>query len=341
MIASDRLTWQRLTLQLRNPFRLAYGVSTSREIFWIRLCGDSGWGEAAVPPYYGIPEQEMVEVWQAAAMRRDPFPDEIASVADWVGESGPAPARAALDLALHDRIARKQGVPLYRLLGVPQPGGLATSFTIAIASPGEMARAAADAAHFPIIKLKLGSDDDRARIAAVRAARPDARLWVDANAGWSPDEAIAHARSFAPYGLEMIEQPVAREDIAGMGRVQANSDIPIVADESVQTMADVDALAAAGVQGISLKLMKVGGIGPALAMVQRARSHGLRVLLGCMVESSLGVTAMAHLSGLADWLDLDAPLLIANDPFDGIQYGPAATLAVPERPGIGILRPGV
>ena len=322
-------------MHLRNPFRLAYGVTESRRSFWLRLCEDEGWGEAAIPPYYNISDDAMIAFWQQAAPRRDPLPDDPAEIAAWVGETGPAPARAAIDLALHDRMARHRGGPLYRLLDLPAPAPLPTSFTIAIAEPAEMARLAVEAARYPILKLKLGSDDDAARLAAVRAARPDARLRVDANAGWSAEDAVARLRQIERYDLEMVEQPTAKHDIAGMGYVQAHTELPIVADESVQNMADLDALAAAGVQGINLKLMKVGGLGPGVAMLRRARELGLKVMLGCMIETSLGTTAMAHLSGLADWLDLDAPLLITNDPFDGLVYDEDARVHVPERPGIG------
>ncbi len=333
-----RLRWQRHTLHLRNPFRLSYGVSETRTSYWVRLTGDSGWGEAAIPPYYGVSDAAMIAVWEAAARRAEPFPDTVAGIAAWVGTEGPAPARCALDLALHDRLARMAGVPLHALLGLPPPTPLPTSFTIAIAEPEEMARLASLASRYPILKIKLGSDDDIARLAAVRTARPDAILRVDANAGWTAEEAVARLRQLERYDLEMIEQPVGRHDIAGMGYVQAHTDVPVIADESVQTLADVEALAAAGVAGINLKLQKVGGLGPGLAMLRRARQLGLRVLLGCMIETSLGVTAMAHLAGLADWLDLDAPLLIADDPFVGVEYDDAAAVRVPARPGIGALR---
>jgi len=330
-----RLTWQPLTLHLRNPFRLSYGVTETRRSHWLRLADDAGWGEAAIPPYYGISDEAMIAFWTQAAARRDPFPEDPAAIAAWVGETGPAPARAALDLVLHDRLARRRGVPLYRLLDLPAPAALPTSFTIALAEPEEMARLAVEAARWPILKLKLGSDDDAARLAAVRAARPDARLRVDANAGWSTEEAVARLRQIEHFELEMVEQPTAKHDIAGMGYVQAHTDLPIVADESVQSLADLEALAAAGVRGINLKLMKVGGLAPGVAMVRRARELGLKVMLGCMIETSLGTTAMAHLAGLADWLDLDAPLLIANDPFDGLTYDESAQVHVPGRTGIG------
>jgi L-alanine-DL-glutamate epimerase-like enolase superfamily enzyme len=138
------------------------------------------------------------------------------------------------------------------------------------------------------------------------------------------------------FGLEMIEQPLPRPEIAGLGEIQRHTSIPVVADESVQTMEDVEHLAEAGVQGINLKLMKVGGLTPALRILKRAGELGLRVMLGCMIETSLGVTAMAHLSGMAEWLDLDAPILITNDPFEGVTYDQHAFIQVPDRPGIGV-----
>lgn len=331
------LTWHAQTLHLRNPFRLSYGVSETRRSFWLRLAGDEGWGEAAIPPYYGISDESMVAFWAAAARRTDPFPDDPAGIAAWVGTDGPAPARCAVDLALHDRLGRRRGLPLWQLLALPAPQPLLTSFTIAIAEPDEMARLAVEAAGYPILKIKLGSDDDLARLSAVRAARPDAELRVDANAGWSPEEAVAQIRRLEPLGLALVEQPTAKDDIAGMGYVQARIDLPVVADESVRTLADVEALAEAGVAAMNLKLQKVGGLAPGLAMLHRARELGLRVMLGCMIETSLGVTAMAHLSGLADWLDLDAPLLIADDPFDGVTYDDRGGVHVPARPGAGVL----
>lgn len=345
-----RLTWQPLTLHLRNPFRLSYGVSETRRAFWVRLlernCDitalhDAGWGEAAIPPYYGITDEAMIAFWAEVAQRADPFPDDPAQISTWIGPIGPAPARCALDLALHDRIGRRRQQPVWQALGLPAPRALPTSFTIAIAAPEEMARLAAEAAAYPVLKIKLGSDDDLARLAAVAAARPDARLRVDANAGWAPEAAPALLRKLARFNLELVEQPVAKDDIAGLGYVQAHTDLPVVADESCQTLADVEALAAAGVRGINLKLQKAGGLGPGLAMLRRARELGMQVMLGCMIETSIGVTAMAHLSGLADWLDLDAPLLIANDPFTGLRYDDHGGIHAPEGPGLGVGRQGV
>lgn len=333
-----RLTWERITLKLRNPFRLSYGTSEERQAYWLRLENDEGWGEGTIPPYYHVDQSETEAVWQAAAQSTIPFPERIEDIGKWVGTAGPAPARCALDLAIHDRIGRKAGVPLYKLLDLPQPTVMKSSFTIAIDSPEEMARMAQQFASYSILKIKLGGDgEDLERLAAIRSARPEVSLRIDANAGWKVDDALRMVRELERFELEMIEQPVAKEDIEGMGSVQAATRIPIVADESVQTMENIEALGRAGVRGINLKLMKTGGLTPAVAMLKRARELGLKVMLGCMIETSIGTTAMAHLAGLADWLDLDAPVLISNDPFDGMTFTESAEVSISDRPGIGVV----
>jgi len=158
---------------------------------------------------------------------------------------------------------------------------------------------------------------------------------VDANAGWTRAEALRLVDELAPYNLELIEQPVEKDDIEGMGLVQAATRIPVVADESAQSLEQVERLAAAGVQGVNLKLMKLGGLLPAVSVANRARALGMRIMLGSMIETSIGATAMAHLIGLAEWLDLDTPLLIANDPFDGLRYDSVGQVSLPDRSGIG------
>ncbi len=339
MVTFPRLSWQKITLKLRNPFRISYGTSEERHAHWIRLGEDEGWGEGTIPFYYHISDESMIELWDKAAQKREPFPEEVDQVSAWVGTDGPAPARAAIDLALLDRIGRKTGKALYELLDLPGPIPAPTSFTIAIDTPEAMAQMALQVTNYPVIKVKLGSDaQDVKRIAAIRRARPDAQLRVDANAGWTLDEAIQRIAELEKYNIEMIEQPLAKDQIAGLGAVQQTTSIPIVADESVQTMRDIEALAEAGVAGINLKLMKIGGLTPALQMVKRARELGLRIMLGCMVETSIGVTAMMHLSGAAEWLDLDSPLLVTNDPFSGITYDEHAFITLPPRPGIGAVK---
>ena len=231
-----RLTWERITLKLRNPFRLSYGTSEERQAYWLRLENDEGWGEGTIPPYYHVDQSETEKVWQAASESTLAFPERIEDIGQWVGTTGPAPARCALDLALHDRIGRKTGVPLYKLLGLPTPMTMKSSFTIAIDTPAEMARMAQQFASYAILKIKLGGDgEDLERLAAIRSARPEVSLRIDANAGWKVEDALRMVRELERFNLEMIEQPVEKEDIEGMGTVQAATRIPIVADESVQT----------------------------------------------------------------------------------------------------------
>jgi len=339
MVTFPRLSWHEITLKLRNPFRLSYGSSEERRAFWIRLSADEGWGEGTIPPYYHIKDESMIALWQLAAQKKEPFPEDASEVSAWVGKDGPAPARAAIDLALLDRIGKRQAKPLYELLNMPKPLPMPTSFTIAIDTPKAMAKMALQVKDYGVIKVKLGSDaQDVERIDAIRQARPDAALRVDANAGWTLDEAVKRIAELEKYQLEMIEQPLAKDQIAGLGVVQKTTSIPIVADESLQTMRDIEDLAAAGVAGINLKLMKIGGLTPALEMIRRAREHGLRIMLGCMIETSIGVTAMMHLSGAAEWLDLDSPMLVTNDPFSGITYDEHAFVKLPDRVGIGVFR---
>ncbi len=335
---SKVLSWQAIVLELRDPFHVSYGSSETRRAYWLRLAGDEGWGEGTIPPYYGVDESSMTAYWSKVAARTDPLPDDPAQIPVWIDTDGPAPARSALDLALHDRIGRQRGLPLYQLLDLPQPSPMPTAITVSIGRPEEMARQAASLADHPVIKVKLGSDDDATRLAAVRQARPDAQLYIDANAAWSASEAVERLSRLLPYDLALVEQPTPREDIDGMGFVQTHIDVPVVADESVQGPSDLERLSAAGVQAVNLKLMKLGGLAPAVRLLKRARSLGLQIMLGCMIETSLGVTAMAHLAGLADWLDLDAPLLVTNDPFDGIRYDKSGHIHLPRRPGIGAVR---
>jgi L-alanine-DL-glutamate epimerase-like enolase superfamily enzyme len=331
------LHWQKLTLHLRNPFHLSCGTTDTRDAFWLRLNGDEGWGEGTIPPYYRVDDSAILACWQRANQAERPLPESLEEISTSTPD-GPAPARCAIELALLDRIGKRRGVPLHALLGLPRPAPTPTSFTISIDTPDAMAALAAQIAAYPLIKLKLGSNDDEARVKAVRQARPDVRLIVDANAGWDFETARANLIWLKKYRIELIEQPLARDQHAALGALQKLTAIPIVADESVQTIADVEKLGAAGAGGINVKLMKVGGIMPALAMIRRAREFNMRIMLGCMIETSIGITAMAHLASLADWLDLDAPLLIRDDPFDGVRIDAGAKLHLPARPGIGIIR---
>ena len=329
--------WETIQLQLRVPFRLSYGATEQRQANWIRMRGDQGWGEGTIPPYYNVSRQSMLDYWQKQSERLDPLPTRLGEIRDWLDPNGPAPARAAIDLALHDYISRKQGLPLYAAMGLTHPEPKSSCFTISVDTPQAMAAEALRVAKFPIIKLKLAGDAlDMERLEAVRSARPNARVLVDANAGWSYSQAKDHLKILERLDVELLEQPLGVSEMEAMGELQALTSIPIVADESVRTLQDVKVLQEAGVRGVNVKLMKVGGLTPALDMIRWAKEKEMKVMLGCMIETSIGLTAMAHLSSFADWLDLDASLLVTNDPFEGMRFDENAIIHVPEKAGLGV-----
>ncbi len=245
------------------------------------------------------------------------------------------PARAAIDLALHDLLGKTTNQPLYRLLGLNPAKIPQTSFTIAMDEPEIMAERALQS-NLPIIKIKLGSTDDEAIVSAVRKACP-ARLRLDANAGWTREQAARLIPRLAQYDIEFIEQPLAEGDIEGLKWLRAqNLGAAIFADESIRSAQDVAAHAGA-VDGVVIKLMKSCGVREALRSIHTAHALGLQVMLGCMVETSLGVSAAAQLAPLCEYIDLDGPLLIQNDPFLGVTYQ-GATLVLPDLPGLGVVR---
>jgi L-alanine-DL-glutamate epimerase-like enolase superfamily enzyme len=237
---------------------------------------------------------------------------------------------------LYDLAGQRLGVPVYRLLGLNPARTPLTSFTIGIDTPEEMARGAREAGRqYPILKIKVGTPRDLENVRAIRDAT-DATLRVDANAGWTPKAAVQHIAALADYGVELVEQPVAAGDLEGLRFVRERSPLPIFADESCVTVDDVPRLAGV-VDGINIKLAKCGGLRNALRMIATARAHHLRVMLGCMVSSSLAITAAAHLSPLVDYADLDGGLLLAADPFAGVRVE-AGKLILPDAPGLGVSR---
>ncbi|MYI93645.1 dipeptide epimerase, partial [Candidatus Poribacteria bacterium] len=210
-----------------------------------------------------------------------------------------------------------------------------TSFTIGLDEPTVMAEKALAADVYPILKVKLGTARDIEIMETLRTVT-DKPIYVDANTAWSPNKAVQKIHQLKEYGVELVEQPTEPDDIAGLKFVRENSALPIIADESVKRASDIPRLSGA-VDGINIKLVKCGGLLEAVRMIHVARAHGLRVMIGCMIESSLGITAAAHLSPLVDYADLDGNLLIKNDPFSGVTLN-NGKLILPERPGIGVVK---
>jgi L-alanine-DL-glutamate epimerase-like enolase superfamily enzyme len=330
-----KLHWEPLTLDLKTTFRVAHGASDQRHNVLVYL--DDGVGEAAAVPYYGETQQGIIAYLQSVPeLGDDPF-DMDAVLAK--RPPGSRAARSAIDEALHDLWGKKLGQPLYKLFGLNPCHLPLTTFTIAMDEPQIMAEQARESG-YPLLKIKLGSDRDEEIVDAICRAT-DAKLRVDANAGWSRERALQIIPLLADYGLEFIEQPLAVDDVEGFfwlkEQLRARKvKIPIFADETAKTSHDVVKLAGA-IDGVVVKTMKSEGIREALRMIHTARAHDMQIMLSCMVESSVGVTAAAHLAPLCDYADLDGPLLIKNDPYRGLKYE-GAKLTLPDGPGLGLER---
>ena len=325
-------------LELIHPFKIARrAVDQLRQVISVAI--DGGLGESAPARFYG----ETVETIQAALEILGPSIDgnfdAIQSVMAQLESAlhGHYAAKSAIDMALHDRLGKALGVPLYRLWGLDPDATPCTSFTIGLDEPEIMQQKVHEAKDYPILKVKLGTSRDLEIIRALREVT-DKPIYVDANTAWTPKEAVRKIRDLVPYGIELIEQPTKPDDLEGLKFVREHSALPIIADESVKRAADIPALVGC-VDGVNIKLVKCGGLLEAIRIIHIARAHGLQVMIGCMIESSLGITAAAHLTPLVDYADLDGHLLIANDPYAGVTLD-AGKLILPNRPGIGIIPRG-
>ncbi len=340
-----KITARQLALQLEIPFKLSYGTSTVRENVLVQINDGvyTGVGEAAVVPYYHETPERILSYFSdpavAAVVEGDPY--LIEDRLDCLPKAASPAARAAVDIALHDLWAQHLGQPLYRLWGLNPARIPDSSFTVAMADDEAVYREHVRAARsYRLIKLKLGSGDWRADWRLVQVAREEtaAPLCVDANAGWSVDDALAIIPRLADMGIVFVEQPVARENIAGWRALRdslPDDHPPLIADESVQGVESVPPLAGIA-DGINLKLAKCGGLRPARQMIMLARAYGMKVMIGCMIESSVAVTAAAQLAPLADYADLDGNLLITNDPYRGLQVE-AGRVTLPDAPGLGVV----
>ena len=332
-----KLTWEPLTLRLATAFNIAHGSYTERYNVLVRLEADGqvGLGEAPVVPYLGESREGVTAYLASVADGLGDDPWRLQDVLDRL-PPGSAAARSAISLALYDLHGQRLGQPLWRLWGLTPDRAPQTSVTIGIDTPEAMA-AQARALAAPILKVKLGGPDDLALVRAIRDVT-DAVIRVDANAGWSRETAVQLLPPLAKLGVEFVEQPLAEDDVDGLRWLRERSPLPIFADEVVRSAADVGRLAGA-VDGVVVKLAKFGGLRAAWQAIDTAHSLGMRVMLSCMVESTLGVTAAAHLAPLCEYADLDGPLLIANDPFVGLAYDDAR-LVLPVTPGLGVTRRG-
>ncbi|MEO1517242.1 MAG: dipeptide epimerase [Bacteroidota bacterium] len=323
-------------LPLWHTFAISRRSFDHQQTFIVELEQDgvSGYGEATVNPYY--PNTEVAHMQSVLESLRPQI--EAASADDprdcwdrWRPSLQDCPfAHCALDVALWDLHGKLRQKPLYQIWNTSHDGQPSSCYTLSIASPDTLVKRMQERP-WPLYKIKLGTEDD---IGLVRHLRQhsQARFCVDANAAWTAEETIANAKALKSLGVEFIEQPLAANDWEGMQQVFQASVLPLVADESCRSLADVSRCAQC-FHGINIKLMKCGGLTPALRMIQQAKSHNLMVMVGCMTESTIGISAIAQLLPQLDFVDMDGPLFLREDLATGVRITPEGNFLPPGKYG--------
>ena len=338
-----RLEIEPIQVETRHAFRIARGTKTVRDVFIISLTADgiTGIGEASPQEFYGETPLTVRAAVQSVGRMLDGDPEEIRARLN--DRASPlhralkkhACVRAALDMALWDIRGKVQGEPVCKLIGADPERAPATSFTIGIDAPEVIDEKVDAAAPYQILKVKVGLPGDLEILDRV-IHRSGKTVRVDANEGWDLETAVERTRELYRRHVELCEQPLPHAAEEELRQLKLLCPIPVILDESIVDARDVEARHDQG-HGINIKLMKCGGITPALEMIETATEHGLKVMIGCMLETSLGVTAAAHLSPLCDYADLDGNLLLRNDPFDGVAVE-EGKLVLPLAPGLGVTR---
>jgi len=308
---------------IAGSFRISRGSKTEAVVVVAELRDGEHTGRGECTPYarYGeTPEGVLADVLAVA-----PVVGRGLEAADLQSAMPPGAARNALDCALWDLKAKRAATPVWKLAGLAEPGPVVTAFTLSLDTPDAMAAKASALAKFPLLKLKLAGEGDAERLAAVRGARPDARLIVDANEGFRPETLPGLLDICEAAGVELIEQPLPQAEDWSLSLAPRPRSIPICADESAHCAGDVAGLADR-YDAVNIKLDKAGGLTEALKMRTAARDAGLKVMVGCMIGTSLAMAPAALVAQGADWTDLDAPLLLAKDRDGGLTYDGARLL---------------
>jgi len=333
-----KLSYRTYDLQLRHTFTVSgFSRNTTPVVLTeIEYEGFTGFGEASMPPYLGESQESVISFLKKVDIGqfKDPFlMDDILEYVDSVDEGNRA-AKACIDIALHDLMGKMVDQPLYKLWGFNPQDTPLTSFTIGIDTPEVVKLKTEEAARFKVLKVKLGGGNDREMIETVRSVT-DVPIYVDVNQGWKDKQkALDMVHWLKEQGIEFVEQPLPKTQVDDMAWLTERSPLPIIADEAFQRLADVAAFK--GIySGINIKLMKSTGLREAHKMITVARALDMRVMIGCMTETSCAVSAAAQLSPLVDWADLDGNLLISNDIYEGVKVIDGK-VTLNELPGIGI-----
>jgi len=334
-----KLSYRPYELQLRHVFTVATNSRTTTPVVLttIGYDGVTGFGEASMPPYLGESHESVLNFLSKVNLEQftDPFlMEDILAYIEGVMPGNYA-AKASLDIALHDLTGKLLGQPWFRLWGLNPEKTPLTSFTIGIDTADVVREKTLEAGAFKMLKIKLGRDNDREMIETVRSVT-DVPIFVDVNQGWKDRVyAMEMAHFLNENNCLFIEQPMHKDQKDDIAWLTAGSPLPIIADEALQTVGDM--LGMKGIySGINIKLMKCGGMHAAYKMVTMARQMGMKILIGCMTETSCAVSAAAQLSPLVDWADLDGNLLISNDVYEGMTVVDGR-VSIPDRPGIGII----
>ncbi len=334
-----KLSFQPFDLKLKHTFRIARETRDVQNNVIIYLEDEDeivGLGEAAPTRFFGEDVSSVTKVLrQLVELLKDIDPFRMEEITRLLKNRfpGDAAARASIDIALHDIIGKRLKIPLYKFLGLDQNEAKVTSFTIGIDTPEKMYKKVEAAKDFPVLKIKAGFKDDVGILREMRKITK-AVFRVDANTGWTPDEAIKKINLMEELGVELVEQPFPIGSRESLQKLRRHVKIPVFIDEDVRDSKDIPAFSGI-VDGINIKLMKCGGIREAIRMIHTARSHDLKIMVGCNIESSVSITAAAHLTPLVDYVDLDGHLLVTNDPYTGVTVD-KGILTLPEGNGLGV-----
>ncbi len=334
-----KLSFEPYELKLRHSFNLAkYSRTTTPDVqVKLELDGFVGYGEASMPPYLGESVDSVTSFLSKLDLSQFADPFRIEDIHEYMDSVAPdnRAAKASVDIALHDLLGKIMGQPWYKIWGLNPENAPDTSFTIGIDKADVVRQKVDEASPYNVLKVKMGLDNDKELVDIIRE-KTDRPICVDANQGWdSKEKALEMCYWLAERNCLFVEQPMAKEKIDETAWLRERSPLPIIADEFLQRLPDVRR-ASQAYDGINIKLMKSTGMHEAYKMAVLAKALGMKVMLGCMTETSCAVTAAAQLSPMVDWADLDGNLLIANDKFDGIKIV-NGKVTIPDRPGIGVL----